>query len=346
MVAWLVAVGVLANQPGDVGLHASRRLDGRFKQVCQSREVPLVSTEDVALPRHIVHRGEEVLPTVGFCEIEVDFPRIEALDPGALAFGLDEARFRMNQILPRGSALGKPHGQIRPVVVGGIPRNARVVEGVFQGFGHAFMLVIRGDESQFGVSIQAQMHGIGRLHHGFECDFRVPSLDAPLLGIHDDRHTVVPDHAARVVCRQLPDGELSTVLIHPEHGVHHVAGSVGFNPSQQGVQGTVGVPEAEDAVVFTLALFELMHPQVGASVPAIDVACHVGDGGGMVQGRVKGRALVLGATFNLNAAQLVVPPRFTCRTVTVKIKSLDFGLQVLNGPFDVAKAQPHVHVEF
>ena len=167
-----------------------------------------------------------------------------------------------------------------------------------------------------------------------------------MFGVYDDRHTVVPNHAARVVGGKLPDGKLSAVRVHPEHGVHHVAGPVGFNPSQQGVQGTVGVPKAEDAVVFALALFELMDPQVGAPVAAVDVTRQVWDGGGMVQGRVEGRALVLGATFNLDAAELVVPPRFTCRTVTLKIKSLDFGLQVLNGPFDVAKAQPHVHVEF
>ena len=97
--------------------------------------------------------------------------------------------------------------------------------------------------------------------------------------------------------------------------------------------------------MFALTFFELMDPQVGATVPAIDVARHVGNGGGMVQGRVESLALVLGATFNLDAPQLVVPPRFTCRTVTVKIKSLDFGLQVLNGPFDVKKLN-HVHVEF
>ena len=88
--------------------------------------------------------------------------------------------------------------------------------------------------------------------------------------------------------------------------MHHVAGRLGSIQASKGCRAR-RCPKAEDAVVFALALFELMDPQVGATVPAVDVARHVGDRGGMVQGRVKGRALVLSATFNLDAAELVVP---------------------------------------
>ena len=90
MVTGFVAVGILSDQARDVWLDASCGLDRGSEQGVQTVEIPFVSTEDVLLSDHVMGRGKEVLPTVGFCEVEVYFSRVKSFYPSTLSFGLDE----------------------------------------------------------------------------------------------------------------------------------------------------------------------------------------------------------------------------------------------------------------
>ena len=154
------------------------------------------------------------------------------------------------------------------------------------------MFVVGGDEPQLCVGIQAEVHGVCSLHHGGQGDSMVPSVDAPLLGIDNDGHAVVANHAACVVGREFPDGQLSAVLVHPQHGPNHVTRTVGLDPRKQRVERPVGVPQAEHGVVVAFVVRQRVNAQIGPAVSAIHVACEVGHRGGVVQRRVKGGSLV------------------------------------------------------
>ena len=190
------------------------------------------------------------------------------------------------------------------------------------------------------------MHRIGRLHHRLQGEVVVPAINAPLFGIDDHGHTVVPDHAARVIGSELPHGQLSSFSVHPEHGAHHVAGAIGLNPRQQRMQGPVCVPQTEHRVVVAFAFLQLMDVQICAAVASVFIVREVGHRGGMVQGRVKGGSVVWTAAVDLDAAKLLVPKGFTSRSVGIEVETLNLGFQVADGTFDVAKTQRHMHIEF
>ena len=134
VVAGLVAVGVLPHESGDVRLNASCGLDRGSKEVFQTGQVPLISTQDVHLSSDIVDGCKEVLPTVGFCEVEVDFSRVKSLNPSTLSFCLDETCLRIHEVFPRRRPLGESRRKLVFTVARRIARDARVVERVFQGF--------------------------------------------------------------------------------------------------------------------------------------------------------------------------------------------------------------------
>ena len=243
-------------------------------------------------------------------------------------------------------ALAEPPRHIVLVEMVCHSRNARVVEGVLQGFGHALVFVVRGDVAKLGVGIKAQVHAVCGLNHGFEGQGLVPIVDAPRQRVHHHGHAVVPNHAAGVIRSQFPHRQLAAFLEHPEHGAHHVPCPGGFNPRQQGMQCPVSVPKAEDGVVVAIVGPQLMHLEICAAVAAIHVAGQVGHGGGVVEGGVERGSVGGGAALDFDAAELVVPARLVLSQVGVESKLGRLRLQIGHGPFDVAEAQGHVHVQF
>ena len=189
------------------------------------------------------------------------------------------------------------------------------------------------------------MHGIRSLHHGLQGQCWVPIVDSPGQCIHNHGHAVVPNHAPRVIRGEFPNGKLATVFVHPQHAPNHVPGAFWLNPCQQGVQGAVGVPQAEHRVVIALRFLELMHLKVGSSVPPIHVACQIGNGRGVVQRGVKGRALVLGSTIHQNSSELVIPAGFVGLPMAVKIKPIHLGFEVAQRALGVAETQGDVDVQ-
>ena len=290
--------------------------------------------------------GKEVLPRVGFGEVEVDLSRLKSLIPSAFSFGLDEPAGGVVQVGPVGGSASEPRLDVGLVEVGCHPRDAGVVEGVLQGFGHAFVLVVGGDVAHFGIGVEAQVHAVRSLDHGFEGQGLVPVADVPREGVHHDRHAVVPNHAARVIRGQFPHGQLSAFAVHPEHGAHHVPGSGRFNPRQKRVQGPVGVPQAEHGVMVPFVGIQLMHLKVCASVASVHVAGQIGHGGRVVERGVERGSIRRGATFHLDAAELVVPARLVLGQMRLKPKLGGLGLQIGQGPLDVAKAQGHMDIQF
>ena len=90
------------------------------------------------------------------------------------------------------------------------------------------------------------------------------------IGFEHHGHGMVAYHAVRLVAGQLPHGQLTTLLEVLHGGVDEVDGALGLYLCQQGVQGTVGVPQREDRVHFPTLVGD-MYLTVGATITAVHV---------------------------------------------------------------------------
>ena len=179
MVAWFVAVGVLTDEPCDVWLHPSGGLRWGFKHGVKPLQKGRVPSMHSDLSLHIVGRGKVVLPGVGFSEVEVYFKWVKTFYPSTLPFWLIEFACRMNEVFPMFGPPGKTAGEAALSKVTGHPCDAGIVVSVFQGFGHALMLVVGRDEPKIRIGVESQVHGVCRLHHRLQGEFLVPVVHAP-----------------------------------------------------------------------------------------------------------------------------------------------------------------------
>ena len=345
VVAGLVAVGILAPKSCDVGLDASGGLDWGVEHGVNLGQKSRVTSRQRRLALNVVLGGKQVLPRVGLREVEVHLSWLKAFIPSSFSLGLDESAGGVVQVFPMRRTLAEPTLHFPFVEVARHPGNACVVKGVLQGLGHTLVFMVRRDVAKLGIGIQAQMHAVCSLDHGVEGQVLVPVVNAPSQRVNHDRYAVVPNHAAGVIRGQFPHRQLSALLVHPEHGAHHVSSPGRFNPRQQGMQRPVSVPQAEDGVVVPFVGAQSMHLEVRAAVAAVDVAGQVGHGRGVVQGGVERGPFRRGAALDLNAAELVIPARLVGGQVGVKPKIGSLCLQIGEGPFDVAEAQSHMHVQ-
>ena len=148
MVAWLVAVGVLPDQAGDVRLDPARGLNGGSEQAFQVRQIGRVATHQCLVRAHVMLHGKGVLPPVGFGVVKVYFSWVKSLNPSALSFGLNERSLEIEQVAPVRGPLRKTRLDFALAKARCEPCNACVVEGVFQRFGYAFVLVVRRNEPE------------------------------------------------------------------------------------------------------------------------------------------------------------------------------------------------------
>src|SRR3954471_22492452 len=96
--AGLVAVGVLADQAGDVRLIAAGGFAFRGEQLVESLRKVLLAAHQPNQSADILRREKSVLPRIGFREIETDFARIEASEPAAVTAWPHEPRFTVEHI--------------------------------------------------------------------------------------------------------------------------------------------------------------------------------------------------------------------------------------------------------
>ena len=87
VVAWLVAVGVLPDQAGDVRLDPACGLNGGSEQAFQVRQIGRVATHQspCVCPRHVAWQRRTA--PVGFGVVEVYFSWVKSLNPSALSLG-------------------------------------------------------------------------------------------------------------------------------------------------------------------------------------------------------------------------------------------------------------------
>ena len=156
VVARLVAMRVLANKAGDVGLlpagsggrSAEQSVELGFQSLCPSMQ------GDQAFD--ILGRVEGVLPGIRFGKVEIDLGRIEGLDPLLVHPRPEKAGRRIEEILV---VLRAP--QVGQVVVGptqglGHLRNAPIVVGVLERLGHRLRFGLGRDIAVLAVGRNTQ----------------------------------------------------------------------------------------------------------------------------------------------------------------------------------------------
>ena len=156
VVTGLVAVRVLSDEAGDVGLLAATGFGGGLEHLLQSGQIRLIPAHQFHVACDIMRSKEIVLPTVRFGVIEIDLCRVEIFEPSATAFGLDESRLGVEKVpIMQASVREDVRDGVLADAAGKI-RNAAVVIGILQSLRHRFMLHFHRNVPPCGKSRNAQ----------------------------------------------------------------------------------------------------------------------------------------------------------------------------------------------
>ena len=285
MVAGLVAVRILADQTGNVGLRAAGRLLGSGKQGIQPRFEGLSTAKGLDQAGDILRHEEAVLPGIGLRIVVVDLARIEGGEPASVKPGAHKEGFRIQHVLPvlrAGHKLlifSRMSEQFRNLC------HAPVVVGVLEGLRDAFVFVVRQHEAVTAETVEPEFGIMGRGDHGLESFFVVKAPQAAHHRIRENRRSVVADHTVRLITGKLPDGEFALLLIDRDHRADEIHRTLGLDFGQQRMQAAEGIPKREHRVA--LPSFGLVHLPVHSAVLAVDVGVQRRMDGRMVEGRIK-----------------------------------------------------------
>ena len=179
VVARLVAVCVLADQPGDVGLVAA----GRIRRGLEDRVEPFHET---LLPAHrldqavdVVRHEEAVLPGVGLGEVVVDAVGIEGREPALVSARAHETALGVEQVAPALAAVPVLGRDLRLVHPLRHLRDTPVVVGVLERLRDRFALVVDADEALPLVGLEPEVIARGAVDHRLECELPHRSRGIP-----------------------------------------------------------------------------------------------------------------------------------------------------------------------
>ena len=282
--AGLVAVGVLAHAPGDVGLLATCRGAVDSEQRVQDGGEALVAAKQGDVLGHVVRCRKTILPTVGFGVVKVDLARIVRREPLTIGAGAKAAADWIVKMTPGLGAAAEFLGDVVVTHDGGHAGDASIVVGVFEGLADRFGFFFDGDEAVTLVGGQAEDVLLCAGLHGFQGELGVVAANALEPGVGDERNGVVADHAVGFVGGQFPHRQAAAVAVVGQGGGHEIASAFALHEGEQGVGGAVGVPQGKHRVL--VAVRGGVGLQVEAAVASVGIAEQVGgdeavvDGGG------------------------------------------------------------------
>ena len=349
--ARLVAVGVLADQPGDIArslgpIHLRRGGEQRVETGFQF----LLATDGGDVVVHVVRHEEAPLEGVALGVVALHVRRVAGVEGRPeLAVAHDRAHelglgieitlveFRLGRIFVGQSLVAGRQGDLRdaPVIVGHLhaPRD-RFRYGV-GGDEAIFILIIEVASNQVELARALEL-----LRQVGTVDRRAGSRLGPSLHValgepfrdqvRHQRDGGIADHAAGIVGSQRPFRQDGALLIGMHEHLAPVGGQVGPDDRHQRVQSPEGVPERKGRVV-GVARLGLAHGAVHAQVTAIRVLISEGGDHRMIQRRVEvlqdGRVLAL----HLDQVERLFPDAGRCLTGRLEIPSRQFRLHVLGG---------------
>jgi len=128
-------------------------------------------------------------------------------------------------------------------------RHAPVSQSIFQGFRHRFVprIHVIGNVTVFTVEVHAAFIPCGRLFYGFKGLQGVLRVSFQY-HVRQDRNPGISHHAIRFVVHQVPDRQLSLLLIYIQHGLQVILHFLRVNDRGQRMGRPVGVPERERGI--------------------------------------------------------------------------------------------------
>ena len=290
MVARLVAVGVLADLPGNVGLGAAAGLLRGAEERIDAGQERLLAAVRLHQPDQVVRHKKAVLPAVGFGVVVVDLGRVERGHEAPVEPRTHKTGLRVEHVAP---VLRRAH--IFLILL--IPaehlrhlRHAPVVVGVFQGLGHRLVFVVGKHQPVAAEAVQPELPVARGGQHSLESLLQIEASYTPRCRVGDYRGRVISYHTIGFVAPELPNRELSGLAVNRDEGIDEVGGALRLQLAEQGMQAPERVPEGEDCIMLvrgTVAAKGPVHLSVHAAVFPVRVGVQGRVDGAVVQGRIE-----------------------------------------------------------
>ena len=201
MVTRLIAMRILADQSGNVGLVPSRGFVFSAEEFVEMSLVLFLAAHQFNVSRDVLRHVEAVLPSIGLGIVEVDFVRIKRAEPRVAKASSHKACRRVKVVFVR----------LRPLEIGFVHicfahclshlGNGPVVVSVFQCFGNRFAFGFHRYKSVFHVAIESQVLPRGGMLHCLQGQLNVIIVNAFEIRVGDYGDSVIADHASCVASR-------------------------------------------------------------------------------------------------------------------------------------------------
>ena len=309
MVAGFVAVGILADESGDVGIGIRTKVAISQEECIQAVDESFLGREARDQSVNIVGHEPSVLPGVALRVVASLMTRVEVGLVAELSFGAQGPHTQalgVEHTLVVHAAIIEIHAVLTFAHQSGHLSRTPVGQVIFQALGHSLAVArVPGHPTVLLHFVQRTIVLEQALLHGLESLLIVKALDVLETEVGEHGHGRTAHHAIRLVRHQVPNGQFALFPVDVEHGLGIVGKLVAQDERGQRMGSAIGVPERPCGVVAELG--SVLHASVTAHVVAIDIAP---DGRGIhevVESGIEDAAFLLGAEGCPYARQLGVP---------------------------------------
>ena len=231
-----------------------------------------------------------------------------------------------------------------PAEAGGLP-DGPVVVRILQRVAGAGRRGLDGHVAPLNVLTQTAIPGdIGRRDH---CLQRGQAVDGKSLrhGVGQHRDGMIPGHTPVFIGHVAPNGQHTVGTLPPvgQHRFHQIPRQGRHQPGQEGMLGTIRIPQRENRIV--RKTLRQVHVVVQSAVTAVHVH---------VQGRVDHRViqgciehgLLVGRSVHFDEGKRLIPCSGRFGPGFLETLAGSLGLQVLQCALHAGRAQRHFHGQF
>ena len=242
-------MGILADEAGNVRGSIFAFHDGRgLKQAVQLGKRCLFAAKKGYQAVHILRDQPQVLPGRSFGVVIGPVLRadgIERLRKAAVSlYPAEELKLRIPVFAIGVAALTVLGRYIAAAQEIGAIGQGTVGNGILHVKGHGFHQEVGGDVAVLHAKVLPAVRLGGRSGHG-RYDFIVGEAGAETLyhGIGKHHKAGVAHHAVRLIAHEMPDGQVSLLLVNVVQGGHHVFHFLRMDKGHQGMRSAVSIPE-------------------------------------------------------------------------------------------------------
>ena len=337
MVARFVAVGVLPDQPRDVGRGLAAFDDRTYRK------------ERIQLFNHLRTRAEQpfealdivrsqpgVLPGVALAVVVGAVRRGERIEgrPPALPRipAPHEARRRVEIVAVAMAALLEILRILRLAQCLGGTRRRTVGQSVLHVIGHGLVEHLARDVAVLHAQAVAPVGIHGRLTDRLEGLFAVEAPDALHDGVRHRYDARVAHHAVGLVAPQMPHRKAALLVGDMQHRLDDVGHPLRVQDGHQRHRGPVSVPQRKGRIGIAPRI--LMHLAVGSAVIAVHIAEERRSHHRMIQRRIEDALRRFILRLDLHLRQFIVPRLVGSGRRSVEIPSGEFRRKVCLRAFD------------